>query len=289
MQPAPDRSLGRPLIDADELAALVDAGACTVLDVRYRMGGPPGAQEYAAGHLPGAAYVDLDTALADQPGERGRHPLPEAAVFEEAMRAVGVSDGRPVVVYDDWAGRAAARCWWLLRWAGHRDVRVLDGGWSAWVAGGHPVSTEQPALEAGDFTARPGQLPVLEADDVLAFAGEHVLIDARDPERFRGEVEPVDPVAGHIPGAVNVPTSANLRDDGRFRSAEELAELYPRDTEVAAYCGSGVTAAHDLLAMAVAGIDATLYPGSWSEWISDPARPVATGDTSTTAAGDRAP
>jgi len=251
-----------------------------VLDVRYQMGGPSGPDEYAAGHVPGAAYVDLDTALAAAPGTRGRHPLPEVAVFEEAMRAAGVRDDLPVVVYDDWAGRAAARCWWLLRWAGHRDVRVLDGGWSSWVDGGHPVSTEPVAPPLGDFTARPGQLPVLEADDVLEFAAAHVLVDARAPERFRGEVEPVDPVAGHIPGAVNVPTGANLRDDGRFRSAAELAEVYAaaREQETAAYCGSGVTAVHDILAMAVAGIDATLYPGSWSEWVADPGRPVATGD-----------
>jgi thiosulfate/3-mercaptopyruvate sulfurtransferase len=266
-----------PLIDADELAALVEAGTCTVLDVRYRMGGPPGAREYAAGHIPGAAYVDLDTSLAGTPGARGRHPLPEVDDFEEAMRSAGVSDDTPVIVYDDWQGRAAARCWWMLRWAGHRDVRVLDGGWSAWVEAGHPIATQPVTPETGDFTARPGQLPLLEADDVLTFAEEHVLVDARNPERFRGEVEPVDPVAGHIPGAVNVPTGANLRDDGRFRSAAELAELYPHDDEVAAYCGSGVTAAHDVLAMAVAGIDAMLYPGSWSEWVADPDRPVATG------------
>jgi thiosulfate/3-mercaptopyruvate sulfurtransferase len=268
----------RPLIDADELAALVARDACTVLDVRYRMGGPPGAEEYAEGHIPGAVYVDLDTALAGTPGERGRHPLPEVEVFEEAMRAAGVSDHGLVVVYDDWAGRAAARCWWLLRWAGHADVRVLDGGWSLWLAGGHPTTTEQSVPEVGDFAARPGQLPVLRADDVLDFARDHVLVDARNPERFRGEVEPVDPVAGHIPGAVNVPTGANLTENGRFRSPEELSKLYPQDAEVAAYCGSGVTAAHDLLAMAVAGIDATLYPGSWSEWVADPGRPVATGE-----------
>jgi thiosulfate/3-mercaptopyruvate sulfurtransferase len=184
------------------------------------------------------------------------------------------------VVYVDWAGRAAARCWWLLRWAGHEDVRVLDGGWSAWLAGGHPSSTDQVASPRGDFTARPGQLPVLGPDDVLEFARDHLLVDARAPERFRGEVEPVDPVAGHIPGAVNVPTGANLAEDGRFRTAEELAEVYAVATgrQVAAYCGSGVTAAHDVLAMAVVGIDAALYPGSWSEWVADSARPVTTGD-----------
>jgi thiosulfate/3-mercaptopyruvate sulfurtransferase len=268
-----------PLINADELAARVRVGGCTVLDVRYRLGGPPGAQEYARGHVPGAAYVDLESALASTPGPGGRHPLPEVTAFERAMRAAGVRADLPVVVYDDWAGRAAARCWWMLRWAGHEDVRVLDGGWSAWVVAGHEQSTASDLPEPGTFTARPGRLPVLAADDVLGLAERGVLIDARDPERFRGEVEPVDPVAGHIPGAVNVPTGDNLTEDGRFRPPEELRALYATalGREAAVYCGSGVTAAHDLLAMAVAGIDASLYPGSWSEWVADPERPVATG------------
>ena len=191
-----------------------------------------------------------------------------------------MDDHRPVVVYDDWAGRAAARCWWLLRWGGHPDVRVLDGGWPAWRDSGREVSTSPGTPARGDFTARPGQLPVLEADEVLGFAQAHLLVDARAPERFRGEVEPIDPVAGHIPGAVNVPTEANLAESGRFRPAGELARVYAgaRERQAAAYCGSGVTAAHDVLAMAVAGIDAALYPGSWSEWVTDAERPVATGD-----------
>ncbi|MCW2712647.1 MAG: rhodanese-like protein [Marmoricola sp.] len=269
-----------PLIDPDDLAVLVASGGCTVLDVRYRMGGPPGAAEYARGHVPGAAYVDLDTALASAPGPGGRHPLPDPAVFEDAMRAGGVRNDLPVVVYDDWAGRAAARCWWLLRWAGHEDVRVLDGGWSAWVEAGHEQSDVQKSPQVGDFAARPGLLHVLAVDDVLGVVERGVLIDARDAERFRGEVEPVDPVAGHVPGAVNVPTGANLTGDGRFRSAGDLRRVYAaaEGREAAVYCGSGVTAAHDILAMAVAGIDATLYPGSWSEWVTDPTRPVATGD-----------
>ena len=243
------------------------------------MGGPPGAEEYAAGHVPGAAYVDLDRDLAAPPGPRGRHPLPEVGDFEEAMRAAGVRRDRPVVVYDDWQGRAAARCWWLLRWVGHPDVRVLDGGWSAWVAAGGKRTDGPWSGERGDLVAEPGAMPVLGVDDVLAFAERGVLVDARNGDRFRGEVEPVDPVAGHVPGAVNVPTGENLTDDGRFRPAAELREVYAaaQGHEVAAYCGSGVTAAHDILAMAVAGIDAALYPGSWSEWVADPDRPVATG------------
>lgn len=260
-----------PLISAPDLVDLL--GQVTLLDVRYQMGGPGGPEEFEAGHLPGAAYVDLDTALADVPGRRGRHPLPEPEVFANAMRAAGVSMERPVVVYDDWAGRAAARAWWLLRHHGHDDVRVLDGGLAGWRSAGGELETGPASAEPGDFEAGPGRLPTLTAEQVLGFDG--VLVDARAPERFRGEVETVDPVAGHIPGAVNVPTGANLRADGTFKSAEEISALYP-EGEIAAYCGSGVTAAHDLLALASAGIEGTLYPGSWSEWVADPSRPVAT-------------
>ena len=269
-----------PLISADELRARLDE--VTVLDVRYRLGGPGGPGEFAAGHVPGSAYVDLDAELAAPPGPRGRHPLPEVAVFEEAMRRAGVCEDRPVVAYDDWEGRAAARAWWLLRFHGHADVRVLDGGWPTWVGAGGPVSTSERTPRRGDFTARPGAMPVVLAD---AVPGVPVLVDARAAERFRGELEPVDPVAGHVPGAVNVPTTENLGADGRFRPPAALAELYAAvgataDAEVAAYCGSGVTAAHDVLAMEVAGVRAALYPGSWSEWVADPARPVETGPTS---------
>ena len=264
-----------PLIRPDELAALV--GDVTVLDVRYLMGGPPGEAQHRDGHVPGAAYVDMDRDLADPPGEGGRHPLPDEARFEDAMRRAGVRGDRTVVAYDDWQGRGAARAWWLLRFHGHPDVRVLDGGWSAWVAAGLPVESGEVGTERGDFTvAADKQMPVVRPDDVM---GVDVLVDARAAERFAGLVEPVDPVAGRIPGAVNVPTTANLDDDGHFRSAAELRETYVRvgaDTagSVAAYCGSGVTAAHDILAMEVAGISAALYPGSWSGWITDPDRPV---------------
>jgi len=263
---------GSPLIGVEELRALL--GGAAVLDVRYRMGGPPGEDAYAAGHVPGAAYVDLDLDLADRPGPRGRHPLPEPFRFVNAMRAAGVRNASPVVVYDDWEGRAAARCWWLLRHYGHADVRVLDGGWTAWRAAGAPVEEGRPVAPDGDFAGAPGHLPVLAVEEVLAFDG--TLVDARDPARFRGETEPVDPVAGHVPGAVNVPTGENLRPDGTFRSPAELRERYPSGP-VATYCGSGVTAAHDLLALAVAGREGVLYPGSWSEWVADPDRPVATG------------
>ncbi len=268
-----------PLITAEQLRARPDVP--TVLDVRHRMGGPPGREEFRRGHVPGAVFVDLDAELAAAPGRRGRHPLPDAAALTAAMRRAGVSDDRTVVVYDDWGGRSAARAWWLLRWCGHPDVRVLDGAWPAWVASGGPVETgDGAAPPPGTFTARPGALPVVEVADVTSVA---VLVDARAPERYRGESEPVDPVAGHVPGAVNVPTSQNLAPDGRFRPPAELAATYAAvgavpGADVAVYCGSGVTAAHDLLALELAGVRAALYPGSWSEWITDPARPVATGD-----------
>lgn len=261
-----------PVVSVAELSSVLDR--VTVLDVRYRMGGPPGREEHAAGHLPGAEYVDLDTDLADAPGdpvdERGRHPLPRPDVFVAAMCRAGVRNDRPVVVLDDWQGRAAGRAWWLLRDYGHPAVRVLDGGWSAWLAGGGDSTTEPTTAVPGDFDGTPGRLSVVTADQ-LPDVG--VLIDARAPERYRGEVEPVDPVAGHIRGAVNVDTSRNLADDGTFRSPDELRALYAEvgavpGANVAAYCGSGVTATHDLLALAVAGVDAALYPGSWSGWVA---------------------
>lgn len=268
-----------PLIGVDELAGSLDE--VTVLDVRYVLGGPPGHEEFVRAHVPGARFVDLDTDLAGQPGEGGRHPLPAEEVFEVAMRRAGVSADRPVVVYDDWEGRAAARAWWLLRFHGHADVRLLDGGWRVWLASGHPVESGDTAPRSGSFTVSPTKgLPVVDAEEVL---GVDVLVDARAAERFRGDSEPVDPVAGHIPGAVNVPTTANVDADGRFRSAAALREVYAaagvRDgATVAAYCGSGVTACHDVLALELAGFGAALYPGSWSGWITDPDRPVARGE-----------
>lgn len=269
-----------PLISAAELDSVI--GTVTVLDVRYQMGGPGSVALYLEGHVPFAQYVDMDSALAAEPGAGGRHPLPDPDVFAAAMRKAGVSGNRPVVVYDDWQGRAAARCWWLLRHHGHSDVRVLDGGWSAWVGAGGAVEDGLRLPIFGDFEPGPGVLPILSAEDVPALVERGVLVDARASERFRGEVEPVDPVAGHIPGAVNVPTTVNVRVDGTFRSPEELRALYAvegvtEDAEVGVYCGSGVTAAHDILALASAGIDAALYPGSWSEWITDASRPIATG------------
>lgn len=267
--------MSEPLISVQDLHRRL--GQVSVLDVRWALGVPAGEGEFLAGHVPGAAYVDLDADLADPPGPGGRHPLPDERRFEAAMRRVGVAVGRPVVVYDGWAGRAAARAWWLLRFHGHPDVRVLDGGWDAWRAAGLPVEQGPTVVDEGDFTvAREKGMPVVEAGEVL---GVDVLIDARAPERFSGEQEPVDPVGGHIPGARNVPTNLNLGPDGTFRDGDTLADTYAGagalpGADVVVYCGSGVTAAHGILALEVTGVRAALYPGSWSGWITDPSRAV---------------
>ncbi|MEU2621573.1 sulfurtransferase [Streptomyces sp. NPDC007157] len=273
------------IINATELAAdLAGPNPPVLLDVRWQLttlGGAAfdGRAEYAAGHLPGARYVDLDTELAGAPGERGRHPLPDLAVFGAAMRRAGVSAGRPVVVYDGGHGWAAARAWWLLRWTGHPDVRVLDGGLPSW-EGALSADAAEPA--EGDFEPAPGALELLDADGAAALARAGVLLDARAGERYRGEVEPIDRIGGHIPGAVSAPTTENVGPDGRFLSAGELSDRFKAlGTSAAApvgvYCGSGVSAAHEVLALAVAGIPAALYVGSWSEWSADQSRPVAVG------------
>jgi thiosulfate/3-mercaptopyruvate sulfurtransferase len=278
------------LIGVESLAAeLAGPQPPVVLDVRWRLGGPPGIDSYRAGHLPGAVYVDLDTDLSGAPGAGGRHPLPATAGFEAAMRRAGVRAGHPVVVYDDGDSTIAARAWWTLRYFGHDRVRVLDGGFRAWAAAGHPVTVDEPSAGPGDFTAVPGYLPVLDAAGADALVRSGVLLDARAGERYRGETEPVDPVGGHIPGALNAPTAANVGADGRFRPPAELRERFaglgigtgqpgpPDAPAVGAYCGSGVTAAHEVLALALAGIPASLYVGSWSGWTADRSRPVATG------------
>jgi thiosulfate/3-mercaptopyruvate sulfurtransferase len=271
------RLLVSPSTLAEELA---DASGPALLDVRWRLGGPPGLDSYREGHLPGAVFVDLDRDLAAPPGPAGRHPLPNPAAFTDAMRAAGVSQDRPVVMYDDRDATAAARGWWLLRYFGHEHVRVLDGGYQAWLAAGLPVSKADPAGKPGDFAARPGHMPMLDAAGAGSIARTGLLLDARAGERYRGEQEPIDPVAGHIPGAVSAPTADNVNPDGTFRPAAELAARFAAlgaGSSVGAYCGSGVTAAHEVLALALAGIPAALYVGSWSNWIADPARPVATG------------
>jgi 3-mercaptopyruvate sulfurtransferase SseA len=279
----------RVLAGVHELYRLV-AGpdAPVLLDVRWALGDPHGAEHYRAGHLPGAVYVDLDTELAGPhaPGA-GRHPLPEIEALQESARRWGVTRKRSVVVYDNSGGLAAARAWWLLKWAGVPDVRILDGGLGAWAAAGYGQATgEARPRPAGDIALSPGHLPTLTADEAAALAQDGgVLLDARAGERYRGEVEPVDPRAGHIPGAVSAPTGDNLAD-GAFRGTADLRERFAGlidltrtggEVRVGVYCGSGVTAAHEIAALAVAGVDAALYPGSWSAWSSDPARPLETG------------
>jgi thiosulfate/3-mercaptopyruvate sulfurtransferase len=258
-----------------------------VLDVRWDLARGPRRDLFAAGHIPGAVFVDLTADLAARPGPAGaggRHPLPDPVAFVAAMQAAGVSNERATVVYDGTGGLSAGRAWWLLRHYGHPDVRVLDGGLGAWRAGGQPLALgagEEP--RRGDFSGRPGAMPVLDATGAASVARRGVLLDARAAERFRGESEPVDPVAGHVPGARSRPTTANLAPDERLLTRSQLRSDFAAagagdGVAIGVYCGSGVTAAHEVLALEVAGLAAALYPGSWSDWVSDPARPVATGD-----------
>jgi len=273
------------LVGVESLAAdLANEPAPVVLDVRWQLGGPPGIDSYRRGHLPTAVFTDLDRVLAGPPGPGGRHPLPEVAAFQAAMRAAGVRQDGAVVVYDDGDSTIAARGWWTLRYNAHENVRGLDGGYRAWVSAGLAVTQAEPGPAPGDFTARPGQMPTLDAAGAQATALTGRLLDARSAERYLGETEPVDPVAGHIPGAVSAPTIGNVNADGTFAGAAELAARFAAlgvtgdGTTVGAYCGSGVTAAHEVLALALAGVPAALYVGSWSNWVADPDRPVATGN-----------
>lgn len=273
------------LISATELAEQLPRPDLHVLDVRWTVLNPDGRDGYLAGHIPGAVFVDLDTELSDHSVTgRGRHPLPSAAALQDCARRWGLNPGDTVVVYDDWSAQAASRAWWLLRAAGMTNVLLLDGGWSAWQKAGLPTETGdvEPAPGTVTITDLNG-LPVTDADGVAAAAGapDHVLLDARAAARYRGDEEPLDPRAGHIPGAVSAPTAQNLTADGTFLPAADLqarfAGVGADDKPVTVYCGSGVTATHQIAALAIAGYDGTLFPGSWSEWSNDPQRPVATG------------
>ncbi|MBK3567902.1 sulfurtransferase [Streptomyces sp. MBT62] len=268
-----------------ELAELLRSEQPPVLlDVRWALGDPYGRDHYADGHIPGAVYVDLDTELAAPASpEGGRHPLPDLAELQESARRWGIGSGRPVVVYDDLGNTAAARAWWLLRYADVGEVTLLDGALGAWRTAGLPLESGIPAdPEPGDVVLRAGALPITDADGAAELAVSGLLLDARAGERYRGEVEPVDPRAGHIPGAVSAPTGENLAPDGTFRSPEELRKRFEERgagaaSHIGVYCGSGVTAAHQIAALEIAGFEATLFPGSWSAWSADPARPAATG------------
>lgn len=271
----------RALVQADELRShLSDGGRPLILDVRWSVAGAdrPG---YESGHLPGAVFCDLDADLAAPPGDAGRHPLPTAEHMTATLRRLGVTPGREVVAYDDGSGAGAARAWWCLRWAGHRQVRVLDGGLPAWRADGGGIETGDVAPQPDDaVVARTGSMPVTTVDDVGAGRAGR-LLDARAAARYRGEVEPIDPVAGHIPGALSCPTARLQRPDGRYLPPSALREILEPvaagGEPVTAYCGSGVTAAQLVLAAHEIGMDLALYPGSWSHWVRDPARAVATG------------
>lgn len=271
------------LISPSELAdRLTDV---RLLDVRWTVMAPDGRPAYLAGHLPGAVFVDLDADLADHSATgRGRHPLPTPQALAASARRWGLNDGDAVVVYDDWNGQAAARAWWLLRAAGVSNVRILDGGWAAWQRSGGPVATEEVVPVVGDITITSLHgLAAVDADAVAAQAQspDNLVFDARAAARYRGDEEPLDPRAGHIPGAVSAPTAENLTADGTFKPVAELRERFDKlgagAAPVTVYCGSGVTATHQIAALAIAGYDAALYPGSWSAWSSDPQRPVATG------------
>jgi len=270
----------RVLIDVDELQTLLAEGRSPrLLDVRWALDAPDGAPAHLAGHIPGAVYVSLDDDLAahGEPTD-GRHPLPTREAFQAAARSWGVNDGDSVVVYDAGPALAAARAWWLLRHAGLTDVRILDGGLAAWATSGAPVESGPVIPQPGTVTLSWGHMPVIDADAAATFPSRGTLLDARAGERYRGEVEPVDPQAGHIPGALSMPTAANVGTDGRFLPLPELAARFAGlgEAPVAVYCGSGVTAAHAIAALEVAGREAALYPGSWSQW-SNQGRPVATG------------
>ncbi|OXR40388.1 putative thiosulfate sulfurtransferase SseB [Nocardia cerradoensis] len=275
------------VITADELAERLDARVpVTVLDVRWQLDKPDGRKAYGAGHIPGAAYVDLESELSDRSiTGRGRHPLPAGARLQAAARRWGARTGVPIVVYDNWNRAGSARAWWVLRAAGVTDVRILDGGLAAWTGIGRDLAqgNEQPML--GDLTVAydnlyAGAANTVTADEAAGLTTAGVLIDARAPERFRGDSEPVDPVAGHIPGAVNVPYAGLLDEHGFFRPATELDAIFASaqvgdGRAVGAYCGSGVTAAVVIAALRITGIDAALFPGSWSQWSAEAGRPVA--------------
>jgi thiosulfate/3-mercaptopyruvate sulfurtransferase len=276
------------LISAAELAAHLDDPGYVIVDVRHDLANPDtwGEREYAAGHIPGAHFAHLDRDLsAPKTGRNGRHPLPTPEAAAAVFGRLGIDASKQVVVYDQGQGMFAARLWWMLHWLGHDAAAVLDGGFAQWKAENRPVTTDVPAARAAVFEAQ-RVLPTVSATGVAASLPRHtlVLMDARAAERFRGDSEPLDPVAGHIPGALNRPYTRNVKSDGTFRPARELrgefdAMLHGRSVDdVVHYCGSGVTSCHNVLAMAVAGYPLTrIYPGSWSEWVSDRSRPVATG------------
>ncbi len=274
------------LISPRDLEANLANPGWVVIDCRHDLADPEaGVRAYSSGHIPGARFAHLDRDLSGPviPGKTGRHPLPEIEQVAARFSQWGIGQNTQVVAYDDKAGSIAARLWWMLRWLGHDAVAVLDGGWQAWTSAGFPATADLPAAAPAHFIPQPRPEWIADAGQVEQLRQNQAfcVLDARAPERFNGEVEPIDPVAGHIPGAVNAPFSLNL-ENGRFKDPEILKAQFkaligdkPAENTVF-YCGSGVTACHDILAFAHAGLgDARLYPGSWSEWIADGTRPVA--------------
>lgn len=261
----------RPLIGADEAA---EQHGSIRLDVRWTLGGQSREPDYAARHLPGAVFLDFDRDVCGPVGAvGGRHPLPEPEALQAVLRAVGIDDDSRVLVYDDGDGMPAARTWWTLRWAGLARVQVLHGGIKAWAGAGFPVETQVPQPKPGTVTVRPGSLPVLDAEGAAEWARSRELVDVRAPERYRGEHEPIDPVAGHVPGAVNL-----FLGEDDLADADRLRERYASATPRAYYCGSGVGAARTALAVTAAGLPTPpVYIGSWSDWVSRD-REVATGE-----------
>ncbi len=267
-----------PLIDARSLAALADEALVRIVDCRFDLADTDaGRRAFMAAHVPGAVYAHLDTDLSAPTGP-GRHPLPHPYVFAERLGRLGISNDSMVVVYDDAGGAIASRLWWMLRSLGHEHVRVLDGGWQDWMRFGAPTESGDAVIAAAVYVAPPAWSGTIDREALRGRLGTLTLIDARAAERYRGEIEPLDPVAGHIPTAVNMPFAANLGSNGRFLPPVELAERFAAaGAEQVVYCGSGVTACHDILAMEIAGLPAaTLYPGSWSDW-STAGEEVATG------------
>lgn len=275
-----------PLISAEELRAELGADCPpTVLDVRWRLDAPDGRAAFEAAHIPGSVYASLDDVFSEHQGPpAGRHPLPSAQRLATGLAALGIAGlDEPIVTLDDASSWPACRAWWVLRDAGFTDVRVLDGGWSAWVRSGaaleHGPVAERPAPE---LSLTLGHMPQLSIDDAATLPTTGLLLDARAPERFRGELEPIDPRAGHIPGARNLPVSSVFDSDGRFAPISTLKQVLPASAVAACtigvYCGSGVSASPLVLAYELIGQRVALYPGSWSQWSNDPARPIATGD-----------